>query len=794
MHDEVSPASASPSGGRSSEGPGATRTTGRVAAALTRLRDANRCTVRPDNLIAYQGFAVLITDRQARLREGSHGFFLHQTRFLSRLELEVDGKPPSPISANTVEAHSLLAYHLAPSPAGLAASPDRDNPNASPGEVVSKGIALQLHAFVGGGLHLDLIVTNHALAETEVTLGLVLDADFADIEEVQAGERQQRGTVERHWAPRPNSGGGEPGGALTLRYGHPGLDLATTVALAGGDGWSEAGERLECRLRLRPQEPRLITLDLSPRMAGTETAPFYGVDGGFAPEATPAAARRDWADGCAVLEAGDPAVQATWDRAVSDLASLQTGEGTEGQPWMVVAGIPNFSGLFGRDAFVAALQSAVLNPATLRGALDAVTPWNAQNTDDFLDAEPGKVLHQRLRGPLATLGLTPFGRYYGDHTAPGLFLLAAARHFTQTGDAALLRSQRPALERTLDWMAANRDASGFHFYRTRSPKGLKNQSWKDSEQAVLYPDGRNVAAPIAMADVQAIFFGAQRSLGEAFATLGEAALSERLHGEAAALRERFNERYWMPGERYFAIALDGAGQQVRSIASDPGSCLAYGIVDENKAAAVADRLLAPDMFSGWGIRTLSSEHPAFNPFAYHLGTVWPAPNAIAAFGLRRYGFDDHAHRVVRALFDAAQIFDEDRLPEVFGGHPRDARHPHPGLYPGACSPQAWSASAVVLMVDTLLGLLPMAPRGTLVVDPALPAWLPEVTLRDVRVGSARASLRFRRDGSGRTGVQVLEHGGLRILRLEDLPPGQDRVSARTRAALGHPGATVLAGG
>ena len=198
------------------------------------------------------------------------------------------------------------------------------------------------------------------------------------------------------------------------------------------------------------------------------------------------------------------------------------------------------------------------------------------------------------------------------------------------------------------------------------------------------------------------------------------------------------------------------------MASDPGSCLAYGIVDDDRAAAVADRLLADDMFSGWGIRTLSSRHPAYNPFAYHLGTVWPSPNSIAAFGLMRYGFVDHMHKVAAALFATTQVFDLDRLPEVFGGHTRDARHPHPGLYPGACSPQAWSGGAVILLVMTMIGLTPLAPRGTLVVDPALPDWLPEITIRNIQVGAARASLRLRRDSTGHT--ECRGHGRRRTLR------------------------------
>ncbi len=254
-------------------------------------------------------------------------------------------------------------------------------------------------------------------------------------------------------------------------------------------------------------------------------------------------------------------------------------------------------------------------------------------------------------------------------------------------------------------------------------------------------------------------------MGLAFTEVGEHDRGADLLAQADALKRRFNERFWMPEERFFALALDPEKRQVRSVASNPGPCLAYGIVDADKAGAVVERLMAPDMFSGWGIRTLSSEHPGYNPLAYHLGTVWPFANAVTGLGLRRYGFATALHRLAKGLFDASEVFHLGRLPEVFGGHPRDQRHPHPGVYPGACAPQAWSASAVVTLVQAMLGLIPLAPRGMLIVDPELPDWLPEVTLEGVRVGGACVTLRFRRDGAGFTSHEVVgPTGDLRIHR------------------------------
>ena len=747
----------------------------------------NRCAVRPDNLIAHRGCVVLVTDTHGRIGGGMEGLYLHQTRFLSRFRFKVDGAAPMFVSANVANHHFITSYHLAPSPAGRAAGPTPEDDSGSGGEIAGKGIEVQVNAFCGGGLRLDIFVTNHAMIETSVTLSLELAADFADLNEAQSGKRQQQALVRRRWSGGGAEETGESGGRLEFCYRHPELDLATRIRLSGGDELTDLGNEVACRLGLRPHEPRLISVEVAPVFTGEVTEPFYRRDGSFPPDAPATLACRDWVAGCARLSAANPAVQAAWERAVSDLASLQLLEGPGAEPFMVVAGMPNYTGLFGRDAYVTALQTAAFNPATLRGALRVVSRWNAETTDDRYDAEPGKVLHQRERGPLAQLGRTPFLHYYGDHSTPGLFLLAAAADLAHTGDLEFFRSLRDKLLGTLEWMEKNADSEGFYPYQTRALNGLKNQSWKDSGDAVLYPDGRMVSNPIAMSDIQGLYYAGKQAIALAFAAAGEHHRADRLLAEASELKRRFNERFWMPDERYFAMALDPDKRQVKTVASDPGACLAYGIVDEDKAGAVAERLMAPDMFSGWGIRTLSSRHPAYNPFAYHLGSVWPSPNSITACGLKRYGFDAAMHAVAGALFAASRIFDLDRLPEVFGGHPLDARHPHPGLYPGACSPQAWSAGAVILLVNTMLGLLPLAPRKTLIVDPALPEWLPEVTVHNIQVGQSRAALKFRRDASGHTEVEVIENGGLHICRLPPrdaaTPEGTDRVAAALCAAL-----------
>ncbi len=747
--------------------------------------DVNLFWLRPGEQSAHRGHAILIADSRGHIRSGLEGFYVRRTRFLSRLIFRVDDAEPHFVSANPVEPHFLISYYLAPSPAGAAAGPKPDDKGGSGGEIAQKGIEIQVNRYVGGGLHLDVHVTNHAMAETSIVLSWEVAADFADQTEAQSGQRQQKAPVEQVW-----TGQQDGSGAVTFRYRHPKLQHASEIRFSGAGSFAEGMGVVSCAVDLAARQTRTLAIDVVADFLGERIEPFYGLDGHIKDGCTADQVREEWTGGCVRLSATNPRVEAAWTRAVADLGSLQLLEGEGAERFTPAAGIPNYMGLFGRDTLMASWQSVLLNPATLRGALRLVGKWNATERDDAFDAQPGKVVHQRQLSPLALLGKTPFLHYYGDYSAPGLFLLGLATHLAHTGEQDFFLSMRDKALATLEWMDrdGDQDGDGFYEYETRAGNsGTKNQGWKDSGQAILYANGRMVENPIAVCEVQGLYFAAKRAMGIAFMAVGEHARGADLLAQSDELKRRFNQTFWLEDEQFFALALDPDKRPVRSIASNPGACLAYGIVADEKAQAVADRLMAPDMFSGWGIRTLSSTHQAYNPFAYHLGTVWPFANALTAFGLKRYGFAPLLHRVAKALFDATELFHLDRLPEVFGGHPRDRRHPHPGIYPGACAPQAWSASAVVMLVHAMLGMLPLAPRRTLIVDPDLPDWLPEVTLDNVRIGRSSVDLRFRRDASGATECEVLRSGNdLRIHRPERRADAtsKDRIEAAIREVAG----------
>ncbi len=740
-----------------------------------KLAASRRLRVDPERVAAHCGVHVLELNPRGLIEAASDGYYFHQTRFLSQFALASAGKAVKPVSCASVEPHATVSYYLLPTPAGRAAAPPGDD-DPSGGEIAAKGIEIQIDAFVGGGLHLDVTVTNRGLVRTDFALDLNLAADFADREETASGERRQTAPVFRRFVSL------SPGrGELTLTYAHPRLPHATriTVAAAGAVADREDG-CLRVSLGLDPQTSATISVDVAPVFLGKPCAPWFGPDGRPTENFPGVSRRRQWLSDACELEADNIRVRAAWARAATDLYSLQSLEGEGDEIFTPIAGVPKYSGLFGRDSLVAAIQSVMLNRSTLNGALRAVGAWTAKEVDDRYDAEPGKVLHQRELGPLALLGETPFQHYYGDYSAPAYFLIGAALHFAESGDRRAFQDIRAQVEATLAWMDryGDIDGDGFYEYRTRSEKGIKNQGWKDSGQAILYPDGAYVRDPIAVAEVQGLFYEAKQAVAAALATLGEGDRAAKLRDEAAALKQRFNARFWMPDLDFFALALDSEKNPVKTIASNPGLCLASGIVDDDKAVAVVDRLMRADMFSGWGIRTLSSEHPAFNPLSYHLGSVWPVSTAHACVGFKRYGFNAELHRLARAVFDATALFDFDRLPEVFGGHARGRRWLHPGLYPDACSPQAWSASAVLQICHMMTGITTLAPMKTLVIDPALPEWLPRVVVRNLRIGDDRASIALHRSANGDTDHDIIEGAkGWRIVRPDPGAPGRDRFAS-----------------
>jgi glycogen debranching enzyme len=456
----------------------------------------------------------------------------------------------------------------------------------------------------------------------------------------------------------------------------------------------------------------------------------------------------------------DALLEDAFDRGRQDLHALALSQPRA--PPFVAAGVPWFLTLFGRDSLLPALMSGLTGTWLAEGALHALAQHQADRRDDFRDAEPGKLPHELRRDELTHRGDLPYSPYYGTHDTPSLYCLTLWHAWRWTGRRELVDRHFDTALRALRWCESGGDADGdgLQEYASRSRKGYLNQGWKDAGDAVVNAAGEQAQPPIATIELQGYLYAAHLAMAELMDARGETAQAQQQHEAARLLRQRVEERYWMAPAQFYAFALDRDKRPVDAIASNAGHLLWCGLPSAERAAAVARRLLAPDMFSGWGLRSLSADNPAYNPVSYQRGSVWPFDTLIAAAGLWRYGEHDAAFTLIKAVLDAAEQFDASRLPELFGGFDRSYGAPVP--YQQANMPQAWSAAAPLFAVQLMLGLVPDAPHGRCYVDPVLPPWLPRLELEAFKVGGGQAAISVRRDGS-RTVIERLEGHGVELV-------------------------------
>ncbi len=713
---------------------------------------------RANHHFAYSGRCVLVTNLDGQVTGSrDEGFYAENTRLLSCDLVTVNGEPIKPVVASPVDGAALLAYFQIP----------QELVDLEP-----QGSKLPEHALfvehrrrVGEGLRSELRFTNyraHAVASCE--LALHLDADFADILEAMHGQRQQQADVEREWNATRQE--------LTLRYCHPDFQRAVAIRVEQVPGPLRYEDgALHVALDLHPHQSADLDLVVEPIIDGQRWSAPSAVFGG--PSTELERVRQQLRDEIPALTTTNTSVALAWRTATRDLASLPLG--MEQGPATPIAGIPLYQQFFGRDSLTIAWQALLAMPLMLRDALTANAAWQGTQIDDWRDEEPGKMIHQARRGPLSVLEINPYTRYYGDYATPPDFLIMLGQYLAWTNDLQTVRELLPAARKAIRWLEryADLDHDGFIEYVTRSKKGVKNQGWKDAEQSIVDEQGQLVENPIATSELQAYWYAGLRQSALAFFATGDRAYAFELLGKAQQLQRRFDRAFWMDDLQFYAVGLGPNKQPIRAIASNAGHLLATGIVPRSKARRVAQRLMAPDLFSGWGIRTLSTENPAYNPFSYHLGSVWPVDTGTFALGFGRYGYWEEQHRLVEGLFAVSDLFVENRIPEVITGLPRDEQHPHPGIYPESNEPQGWSASAIVLVVQALLGLRPLAPLGLLLVDPHLPAWLPDLRLEGIRMGKAAVDLHVwrTRDGTSRYRA-VQREGSVRVLR-QPPPDGSD---------------------
>jgi glycogen debranching enzyme len=712
----------------------------------------------------HAGYTVLESAADGAVRgAGREGLYDFDTRLLSRLEYRLGDEPMTLVGAWQAGPHRWRARLHAPSPGRTR---DISGP-ALPQDATE----LQIDRAVGPGLRDELTLTNHSAASLSTVLRVEAQPDFADVQEVGRARRQEGAlTLEAQasgltWTYRARSEGQQ-------------LERGVRIRVDGAAQLRATESGLALAIALDPHESAGFVLVVESLVEGRWREPL--------PEWTDQWLGR-WAARRTVIDGRLPGPWEAFERAAVDIGALRNDDlfGGEDRAWFPNAGVPVFTGLFGRDVLTAGWQAGILGPDIVRGAVEVVTRTQAQVDDPWRDSEPGKLIHEVRRGPLSMLELIPRSAYYGTQTTPAMFLLCLSEYWHWTADTRFLRNHLETALRTFDWARrdGDLDGDGFLEYRQRSPLGLKNQGWKDSDEAMRYPDGRVVENPIATVEEQAFHFLALERMAEILVAVGQPDRAEPFLAEARALRRAWDDAFWDPEDGTYAMALDPAKQRVRTVASNPGHALGVGIVPEARARLVADRLMAADLYSGWGIRTLSSMHPSYNPYAYHLGTVWPVEQATFALGFKRYGFDDLADKLVASMLEAATASPEGRLPELTAGVDR-AEFPVPVSYPAANSPQAWSASSTLLLLQVTLGLYPFAPLGVLtLVRPRLPPGIPELTVSNLRVGRARVSIRFVRQEDGTAIHEVIDRRGP-LLVVEAGPPNAIEMTPRERLTLG----------
>jgi glycogen debranching enzyme len=631
------------------------------------------------------------------------GLFSFDTRFLSRWVLTVDGHRLAALSTDDLQYFETRFFLV---------------PGTGTVYVDAKLTVIRQRA-VDDGFREQLTVLNHDEHPVELAIRVDAGCDFADLFEVKDA-LGKKGTYSTQ----------VDGGQLVMAYERDTFRRTTTVSTTEPAQVDEDGLRFTARID--PHGTWTTELRVVPAMLaadGRRLMPRSPAADGGRREMTDDLER--WLSGAPRLAGDSESLATTYRRSLVDLAALRFAPVIAGARSLPAAGLPWFMTMFGRDSIFTSLQALPFIPELAATTLRVLGDWQGTRTDDFRDEDPGRILHEMRYGELTAFQERPHSPYYGNADATPLYVTLMDEYEQWTGDADLVREFEQETRAALRWIDAYADlqGNGYIAYQRRNEEtGLENQCWKDSWDSISYHDGRLPGFPRATCELQGYAYDAKvRGARLARQFWNDPAYADELERQAADLKRRFNRDFWVDDGDYFALALDADGTQVDALSSNIGHLLWSGIVDADKAPAVAGHLLGPRLFSGWGVRTLAEGEARYNPIGYHVGTIWPFDNSFIAWGLRRYGYKTEAARIAAGILDAAEFY-AGRLPEAFGGYERTLTK-YPVQYPTACSPQAWSTGAPLLFLRTMLGLEPVGEH--LVVDPALPVGIGRIELLDI---------------------------------------------------------------
>ena len=668
------------------------------------------------------------------------GFFHDDTRFLSRLELRVGGYRTVVLSSSTEQTFASQIELT------TGRSTLRDSY-----EIPENSIHIRREQLLSLDILYDyLTFENFNFHELELVIELVYEADFMDVFQVRGVGRQELGHYFKPLVRRDS---------IDFYYrGRDNVARETLIHLSP-EPQKLDGTTASWKLTLPPFKRFQLQTTITPRVEDRRSR------AGRTDFAHSLRLRREalaeWESKSTRFESSNRIFDQMISTCIGDFHALQI---PEGKDHIIAAGIPWFATIFGRDSIIAAYQSLLLNPQLACQTLRVLAQHQGKEKNDWRDEEPGKILHEYREGEMTRAREMPFGPYYGSVDATPLWLILLSETFNWTADEEVVKEMLPHARRALEWIdtCGDLDGDGFVEFLRRSPRGLFNQGWKDSGDANMHRDGQVAEPPIALCEVQGYVYDAKYRMAPIMRSLGDLRMADKLKRQAAELARRFEKAFWMPQRGFYAMALDRDKRQLEVISSNPGHLLFTRMPPQERARAVAHRLLQPDMFSGWGCRTMSQDERVFNPLSYHRGSVWPHDNSLAAHGMALYEFRDPALKIFTGLAQAAVNFRDYRLPELFCGIQR-REYDEPVHYPVSCSPQAWASGAVFLLLTSALGIRPSAPRKELnIVNPTLPDWLEFLNIRNLRVGRSRVGLDFTRRGN-RTFCNVVEVEGEKLL-------------------------------
>jgi len=668
------------------------------------------------------------------------GFFHDDTRFLSHLELRIGGHRGVVLSASTEKTFSS---QIELTTGNITLRDSFDLPENT--------VHIRREQLLASEIFFDrLAFENFNLVHVDFMLELQFAADFVDVFQVRGVARQKHG---QYYAPIVKND--------SITFVYRGLDHVTrqTHVRFSPAPYEIVDRTARWQLRLEPLKRVEIEVQITPYVEGQESrAQNFNFNLQLQQRRSNFAR---WESDSTHFSSSNEVFDDLMATITGDFHALQIPDGRE---HIIAAGIPWFATIFGRDSIIAAYQSLCLNPQLAVDTLRVLARYQGKKSNDWLDEDPGKILHEYRNGEMTRDGEMPFGPYYGSVDATPLFLILLSETFNWTADDQLVEELLPNAYAALEWIDkyGDLDGDGFVEYKRRSPKGLVNQGWKDSWDANVHRDGTVATPPIALSEVQGYVFDAKYRMASLLRNFGDVKAADRLKRDAAELARRFDRAFWVPSRGFYAMALDAEKRPLEVIASNPGHLLFTRIVNRERARTITTRLMRDDMFNGWGWRTMSDDERVFNPLSYHRGTVWPHDNSIIAHGMALNEMREGALRVLTGLYQAAQNFRDYRLPELFCGVQR-RENDAPVHYPVSCSPQAWASGAMFLILTSVLGLRPSAPRKELnIINPQLPEWLGHLHIRNLQIGGARVGLDFTRQGE-RTFCNVVDVQGEKLL-------------------------------